>query len=82
MKNITVSVDEAVYHRARVHAAEEKTSVSAMVGRYLKEIASRKTAFERLKQLEDATVTELRSHRFSAEDRLKRGALHERDALH
>lgn len=82
MKNITVSVDEAVYHRARVHAAEEKTSVSAMVGSYLKEIASRKTAFERLKQLEDETVTELCSHAFSAEDRLKRGAIHERDALH
>jgi len=31
MKNITVSVDDAVYHRARVFAAKWDTSVSALV---------------------------------------------------
>lgn len=31
MKNITVSVDDEVYHAARVAAAQQKTSVSAFV---------------------------------------------------
>lgn len=39
MKNITVSVDEEVYHRARVRAAEQKTSVSAIVRKLLEEAA-------------------------------------------
>jgi len=35
MKNITVKVDDATYHRARVRAAEAGTSVSAMVRDFL-----------------------------------------------
>jgi len=35
MKNITVKVDDATYHRARVRAAEAGTSVSAMVREFL-----------------------------------------------
>lgn len=40
MKNITVSVDEEVYRAARVAAAENNTSVSALVRDYLKELAA------------------------------------------
>lgn len=36
MKNITVSVDEATYRRARIRAAELDTSVSALVREYLR----------------------------------------------
>lgn len=35
MKNITVAVDEEVYRRARIAAAERSTSVSALVRDYL-----------------------------------------------
>ncbi len=35
MKNITLKVDDATYHRARVRAAEAGTSVSAMVRDFL-----------------------------------------------
>lgn len=40
MKNITVSVDEETYRRARIKAAEEDTSVSALVKRFLADFAS------------------------------------------
>jgi hypothetical protein len=35
MKNITVSVDDETYRRARIKAAESDTSVSALVRRFL-----------------------------------------------
>ena len=35
MKNITVSIDEGTYRRARIRAAELDTSVSALVRDYL-----------------------------------------------
>ena len=35
MRNITVSVDDATYRRARIRAAELDTSVSALVREYL-----------------------------------------------
>jgi len=44
VKNITVSVDEAVYHAARVTAAQHRTSVSAMVRAYLAALADGRTS--------------------------------------
>ncbi len=38
MKNITVSVDEGTYRRARIRAAELDTSVSALVRGYLRSL--------------------------------------------
>lgn len=78
MKNITVSVDDEVYHRARVWAAEQKTSVSAIVRRLLEEVSQGKTEFERLKELEESTLQAIRGHDFSAANRLDRETLHER----
>ncbi len=40
MKNITVSVDEGTYRRARIRAAELDTSVSALVRGYLRSLAA------------------------------------------
>jgi hypothetical protein len=40
VKNITVSVDDEVYHQARVEAARRRTSVSAVVRRVLVELAT------------------------------------------
>jgi hypothetical protein len=79
MKNITVSVDEDVYRRARVRAAELDTSLSAVVRRFLVEFAGGETDFERLRRLQDQTLASIRA--FRARDRLTRDQAHERDAL-
>lgn len=81
MKNITVSVDDKVYHRARVRAAEQKTSVSAIVRRLLEEVSQEKTEFERLKDLEERTLRGMKGAKFSASNRMDRASLHDRDAL-
>jgi hypothetical protein len=39
MKNITLSVDEETYRRARIAAAERNTTVSALVRDYLRTFA-------------------------------------------
>jgi len=52
MKNITVSLDDETYRRARMVAAQRDTSVSALVKGFLLEIASGETEFERLRRLE------------------------------
>lgn len=84
MPNITVSVDDEVYHRARVRAAEQRTSISAIVRRMLSDIASEETRDERLKRMEQEAVERIASRgvRFSGEARLSRDELHERHAIH
>jgi post-segregation antitoxin (ccd killing protein) len=78
MKNITVSVDEETYRRARVKAAEQDTSVSALVKRFLAEFAQDESDADRLRREE----RELRARikRFRAGDRLSRDQLHDRGA--
>jgi predicted transcriptional regulator len=76
MKNITVSVDDETYRRARMIAAERDTSVSALVKRFLMDLASGETQTERLKRQE----RELREGitDFDASDRLCRDDVHRR----
>ncbi len=83
MKNITVSVDEDTYHRARIRAAEGRTSVSALVRRFLRELAAEETEFEKRRRAEVECVARLREKRlrFSAADRLSREEVHGREAL-
>ena len=57
MKNITVSLDDEVYRRARIKAAELDTSVSALVKKYLLELAGQETDFERRKRLQDEMLS-------------------------
>jgi plasmid stability protein len=76
MKNITVSVDDETYRRARIKAAEKDTSVSAMVRQFLAEVAQGESEFERLRALETALREEISG--FSAGDRLPRDELYER----
>ena len=76
MKNITVSLDEDTYRRARVKAVAEDTSVSALVRKFLIEFASTETEFERLKRQEQELREQIRS--FHASDRLPREAIHSR----
>jgi len=76
MKNITVSLDEEVYRRARMKAAELGVSVSALVKRYLTELGSGESDFERLKREERELRDRISS--FTAANRLSRDAIHER----
>ena len=83
MKNITVSVDDAIYHQARIRAAELKSSVSALVKKFLTEIVQGETVFERLKREESELRERLgqKGRFFSAAHRVSRDELHDRDAL-
>ena len=78
MKNITVSVDDEVYRRARIRAAEQATSVSALVARFLAELAADESPVERLKQEERALRARIGT--FRAGDRLSREDAHGRGA--
>ena len=76
MKNITVSVDDEIYRKARIAAAERDTSVSAMVREFLTDVAGKESEFDRLKREEAEVRATIKS--FSASDRLSRDKLHER----
>ena len=86
MKNITVSVDEETYRRARVKAAEAGTSVSALVRKFLvtlNQASEVETEFDRLRRLQEVTLADIRQRRsgLRAADNLTRDALHDRDAI-
>ena len=78
MKNITVSLDDEIYRRARMAAAERATSVSALVKRFLTDLGSGESETERLKR-EERALRE-RITRFRASDRMSRDELHDRRA--
>jgi phage shock protein A len=77
MKNITVSLDDETYRRARIVAAQRETSVSALVKRFLTELAAGESETERLKRQERALRERITA--FRASDRLSRDAVHDRD---
>ncbi len=83
MKNITVSVDDDLYHRARVCAAEQKSTISGLVKKFLARVVEEESEFDRLKREEEALRQRLRRDGlvFSAADRIARDDLHERHAL-
>ena len=76
MTKLTVPLDDETYRRARVIAAARGTSVSALIKRFLAELASGETEFERLKRLEQETREQITE--FSASDRLSRDEVHDR----
>ena len=79
MKNITVSLPDDVYRRARIRAAEKSTSVSALVREFLLELGDRESDFERRKRLQREVLATVRD--FRAGDRLTRSRSHDRNAL-
>jgi hypothetical protein len=79
MKNITVSVDDEVYRFARIKAAENNTSVSALVKAFLLQLIGEESELERRKRLQRETIASI--HAFNATDRLSRDQVHDRDAL-
>ncbi|HQY89952.1 MAG: hypothetical protein WAU00_15805 [Caldilinea sp.] len=76
MKNITVSVDTAIYQRARIKAAEMNTSVSALVKAFLVQLTNEESDGERRKRLERETIASITA--FSAADRVSREEAHAR----
>ncbi len=79
MRNITVTVPEETYRKAKIRAAELDISVSALVRDFLEKVAQTESDFDRRRRLQDevlATVT-----RFRAGDRLSRDKVHDRRAI-
>ncbi len=75
--NITVSLPDEVYRRVRIRAAEQNTSVSALVRQFLLDLGTEETEFERRKRLQDEVLASI--ERFSAKDRLPRDEVHDRE---
>jgi plasmid stability protein len=80
MKNITVSLDDETYRRARIKAAEANTSVSALVKRFLDDLAKEESRFERLARRETELREIVKQYGFRASDRLSRDEVHDRKA--
>jgi plasmid stability protein len=79
MKNITVSIPDEVYQRARVRAAEKGRSLSSLVAEFLAGLSEDEdadTRFARLEALQRKVQSEIKN--FSASDRLTREQLHDR----
>jgi uncharacterized protein YdaU (DUF1376 family) len=76
MRNITVTVDDETYRKARIKAAEQDTSVSALVKHFLVELAAGEGATERLKREEQALRERIAT--FRAADRVSREDVHRR----
>ena len=76
MRNVTVSLPDDVYRRARVAAAERDLSLSALVREFLAEAVEVKADFNRRKRLQAETLAGLDP--FDASDRLSRDELYRR----
>jgi hypothetical protein len=76
VKNITVSVPDAVYRAARIRAAERGTTVSRIVAEYLRSIVDADAQLARLEAQQRHIQAQIK--RFRAADRLPRQEVHER----
>ncbi len=76
MKNIKIILDDETYRRVRIKAAGQNTSVSALVKRFLAEIAAGESEPERLKREERVLRERIMS--FRTADRLPRRDVHGR----
>ena len=76
MKNLTISVPENVYRAARIRAAEEGRSLSALVAEYLCSLSEREAEFDRLEAQQHRVEDEI--ERFRAGNRLDREEIHAR----
>ena len=86
MKNVTVSVEDGLYRKARIKAAENGTSISALFKTFLCDLTQEtggETEFQRLQREEQELRAQIRArhpglspaHHFSREE------LHDRHAL-
>lgn len=81
MKNVTVSLDDETYRRARLRAAEMDTSLSALVRDYLNKVGTDETDEERGKRMLQEMFEQFDRDGIgiSAGDRLSRDELYDRD---
>ena len=72
MRNITLSVDDAVLHSARVYAAERGSSVNALVREFLTGIAHRedrvRQARQRIRELSERSTARVGPRNWSRDD--------------
>jgi plasmid stability protein len=76
VKRITVSVPDDVYRAARIHAAKQGSSVSALAAAYLRSLSERDAEFAMLEAQQRRIQQQIAG--FSACDRLDRDELHAR----
>jgi plasmid stability protein len=81
MKNLTVSLDDDTYRRARLRAAEMDKSLSALVREFLNKMSTEETEFERLARLERELRAKLKAEGrgLDASQRLSRDELYDRE---
>lgn len=72
MRNITLSVDEAVLRTVRVYAAERGSSVNALVRQFLSSIAGRedraRQARRRIRELSEQSTARVGPRSWSRDD--------------
>ena len=86
MKNITISLDDELYRLARIKAAEQSTSISAMFKAFLIGLTgfeSAESEFQRLEREEQELRAELQARRLSLNpaNNLSREELYNRNAF-
>lgn len=79
MKNITLSVPDEIYRKARLAAARQDTSVSALVAVLLQEIASGRSRHTRRADAIDRAFAAIPA--FRASDRLTREQVNDRAVM-
>lgn len=80
MKNITLSLDDETYRKARIIAASRDSSVSALVKKFLLSLTAETEAPRDLNREQEALLDSLweKYPDFTASENLSRDALHER----
>jgi Arc/MetJ-type ribon-helix-helix transcriptional regulator len=83
VKNITVTVNDELYRRARVRAAELRTTVSALVREHLERLTEEESQADRLRREQRELIARIKREHpgFSAGDRLGRDEVHEHRAV-
>jgi hypothetical protein len=76
VKNVTVSLPDEVYRKARVKAAERNTSLSSLVREFLVSLADDDREFKSLERLQEESYAKIES--FEASRRLTREELYRR----
>lgn len=79
MRDITLSVDDQIYQKAEIKAAQLGTSVPELLKAALIWLVEDEADSERRKRLQYETLASI--HAFSAGDRLNRSDAHERSTL-
>lgn len=83
MKNITVTVTDDLYFKARVRAAERRTTVSALVREHLQSLIEEESDGDRLRREQNDLIERIKQEHpgFSAAERLTREQVHDRRAV-